>query len=159
MNSAKLVEAERGLSVMARKVLDATPKGPPASLHEVMKELHQAGSNPEQSVVLGCLNTLTKAGLVREPEPKMFTRVTPRAILTVASAGKQTEDAAPSVEKDTLAKIADLAAAVREASRALAAVATQLEDVALEVEDRIGKAGEGAEKLKQLQELLRSIGS
>lgn len=169
MTPAKLAQAEQSVNGIALKVLEATPKQEPWPLSKIIGELKRAGSSIGADVALGCLSTITKTGLVRETEPRVFIRVTskPRAALEVVEpikAPKPADEpevappAKPTDDRDTLAKLADLSAGVRVMAVQFTDLAAAIDDVAIEVEERIAKINADSEKLAQLRALLKGIG-
>lgn len=171
MTPAKLAQAEQAVNGIALKVLEATPKQEAWPLSKIIGELKRAGCNIGSDVALGCLSTMAKTGLVREPEPRCFIRVMPKARadlavvehVTVVKAVKlepaPAEPQPEPTERDTLAKLADLAAGVRVMAQQFTDLARAIDDVAIEVEERIAKSNEDSTKLAQLRALLKGIGA
>lgn len=171
MTPAKLAQAEQSVNGIALKVLEATPKQEAWPLSKIIAELKRAGCSIGADVALGCLSTMTRTGLVKETEPRVFIRVTakPRAALEVVEPAKPSKAAAapapaPAPEipapqpRDTLQKLANLSADVRTMAQQFTALAASIDDVALEVEDRIAAINADSEKLAQLRALLKGIG-
>lgn len=169
MNAAKLAEAERTVSIQARKVLEATPLAEIWTIKQVCSELGRRGVRMDVETVAGCLASLKDDGLVREHRRGEFQRISAKAPVLAAVPAAQTEPAqaatpaasapaAAPVRGDTLAKIAGLAASLRDAAHQLLSEAQLLDDIAIEVEERIAAVGAESDKLRQLQQLLRSIG-
>ena len=174
MTPAKLAQAEQSVNGIALKVLEATPKQEPWPLNKIIGELKRQGCSIGPDVALGCLSTMAKTGLVREPEPRCFIRVTAKertvdlAVVPVkavkpAKPAPEPEPAPaapePASERDTLAKLADLAAGVRVMAQQCTDLARAIDDVAIEVEERIAKSNEDSTKLAQLRALLKGIGA
>lgn len=168
MTPAKLAQAEQSVNGIAAKVLDATPKQEAWPLSKIIAELKRAGCNIGPDVALGCLSTMTRTGLVRETEPRVFIRVTAKARAPLAVVEHVTEvteqesiPAPPPVgdDRDTLTKLADLSAGVRAMARQFTDLAAAIDDVALEVEERIAGHAEDSKKLAQLRALLKGIGA
>ena len=174
MTPAKLAQAEQSVNGIALKVLEATPKQEPWPLNKIIGELKRQGCSIGPDVALGCLSTMAKTGLVREPEPRCFIRVTAKertvdlAVVPVkavkpAKPAPEPEPAPaapePASERDTLAKLADLAAGVRVMAQQFTDLARAIDDVAIEVEERIAKSNEDSTKLAQLRALLKGIGA
>lgn len=166
MNSARLAEAEKSVNGIALKVLAATPKQEAWPLSKIIGELKRAGCNVGSDVALGCLSTMVRIGLVREPEPRCFIRVMPkqRSELAVVASPVEPLPAEPAqapalIERDTMAKLADLAAGVRVMAQQFTDLARAIDDVAIEVEERIAKSNEDSTKLAQLRALLKGIGA
>lgn len=168
MTPAKLAQAEQAVNGIAQKVLDATPKQEAWPLSKIIGELKRSGSSIGADVALGCLAAMTKTGLVRETEPRVFIRVTAKArTLAVVEPVAEVRPQAPAPaiatpqpdDRDTLTKLAELSAGVRAMAQQFAALAAAIDDVALEVEDRIAGHAEDSQKLAQLRALLKGIGT
>ena len=179
MTPAKLAQAEQAVNGIAQKVLDATPKQEPWPLSKIIAELKRTGCNIGADVALGCLSTMTRAGLVKELAPRTFMRVTAKErpaaelVVVVAKPSKQAkppqepdlEPVATAIQPepaatrgDTLAKLADLSAGVRAMAAQFTALAAAIDDVAIEVEERIAAVDAGNQQLAQLRALLKGIG-
>lgn len=65
----------RDLTVICRKVFDATPIADAWQDGAIMAEMRRKGSNTEFSVIRGCLENLRKLGLVIETAPRTFQRI------------------------------------------------------------------------------------
>lgn len=177
MTPAKLAQAEQSVNGIALKVLEATPKQEPWPLNKIIGELKRQGCSIGPDVALGCLSTMAKTGLVREPEPRCFIRVTAKErtvdlavvpskpVRQAKPAPEPTAEpeaapaAEPTAERDTLAKLADLAAGVRVMAQQFTDLARAIDDVAIEVEERIARSNDDSTKLAQLRALLKGIGA
>lgn len=172
MNASKLARVESGLNTMARKVLEAVPKKEVWTKSQIARELHRSGSSSAgRDVVDGCLNTLKESGLIREPEHGSFIRVSTRepTVVTVTKkpfttpTAKEENEPMPTIptradaaapvspEPDTLSRLANLGALLRRA-------ADECDAIALDVESRVQAAKQDGEQLRQLKQLLKSIG-
>lgn len=169
-NQARLDEAERSLSGIAQKVLDCTPKAEAWTVAQISGELRRAGKNIDLSVVAGCLSTMLRSGLVREPQSGSFIRVVGKQKPVLAAvpaepaepAGLEstTEPQRPAVDdRGTLAKLADLSCGVRAMALQFADLARAIDDVAIEVEERMQAVNADSQKLAQLRALLKGIGA
>ena len=170
MNNSILLAKERGLTSVARKVYDATPIDEAWDVPRIITELGRLGSHVDHRVVFGCLASLRADGLVRELPDHKFVRVArrpriversatapapvtapaPEAPMSEAPAQMTPEAPAAKSETDPLRKMAAIADALR-------SVAAQIEDVALEFEGHMDAIKADSAKLRQLQELLKSI--
>lgn len=172
MNTARLDEAARSISGVAKAVMEATPKTEPWTGPQICGELRRIGKNIETTVVMGCLNTLTKQGLVQEKPAGQFLRVTPKAkappppTLQVVQPKQADAEPAPqpaseptSTDRGTLTKLAELSTKLRASADELLQFADAIDDVAIEVEERIQKINADSEKLGQLRALLKGIGA
>ena len=170
MTPAKLAKAEQAVNGIAEKVLGATPIQEAWSLTKIVGELKRTGCNVSIDVALGCLSTMSRSGLVKEVEPRTFQRVTAKAraplavVERVDEVKEQAPVPAPAVappktdSRDTLTKLADLSAGLRGMAQQFAALATAIDDVAFEVEERIAGHAEDSKTLAQLRTLLKGIG-
>jgi hypothetical protein len=172
MQAAKMERIEKSVSGIARKVLDAVPVSEPWPASKIIGEMvRMTSSSPDFKIVMGCLSTLADQGLVREPKKGEFQRVKPRPALSAVStpdglAEEPTEPTEPTKLADDLPlapaepmdRLASLAGTLRELSAKVTAMAKEVEDVALSVEERIQRIHADTEKLRQLQSLLKSIG-
>lgn len=173
MNTAKLRATEAALTGMVKKVLGFVSTEEVRSIAQVCGAMHnETGSRPDQRVVSGCLNTLVERGMVKEPQKGHFLRIAdekkpePKVLPEPASAvirmmpalqvstpahdfGLQDGDA-----MDRLAGIAKRLGGIADVVRNLV---SDLEDVALDVETKMHKINTDTAKLRQLQELLKSL--
>ncbi len=164
MNEAKLARMESGLNVIAKKVLDAVPIQSPWTKNQITAELRRQGCNAERNVIDGCLDTLRGRGIVSEPVRGSFMRTTakPKAekpdmkIVHSISTPKATMPAPINQQQpaknDELSRLAVIAKSLR-------ATAEELEGIALDVEERIQAAEKDTANLRQLQVLLKGLGS
>lgn len=170
MNQSKMDRTEDSLTSIARKVLDAVPLQESWATAEVIAEMRRKGQNPDFRVVAGCLASLCEQRLVREPVQGKFTRVQSKPVLkavkevkaetpvAVATETRNTPETTGTTKPDTLGKIAALSNGLRTLSDALANAAKQLDDVAIEVEERIQSIEADGQQLQQLRMLLKNIG-
>lgn len=159
MNNARVQSIERGLSSIARKVLEATPVSEWWSVSVIATEVHrQHGSGPDPRVVNGCLRALVESGLVREGEANHFQRTYPRPALVPkpqkeahvakpTAAAKDPDPPTAEQPESPIDMIAKIAASMRN-------LAQQLDDAALSIEERLGRESEDSAKLRQLRQLL-----
>lgn len=166
MNAARLAQAERALPAALRKVFECVPIADAWTKAQVNGELHRRGTNLAPPMVAGMLDKLKEAGLVREPSPGSFVREAAREPVRLAAVPPANQEQAPAApmtttkpedKRHTLDSLAELSARVRSLATTLAHVANDLDDLAIEVEERIDAAGKDGEKLRALQSLLKSI--
>lgn len=156
MNHAKQARAEDDLNPTARKVLEAVPIEEVWSLTQIASEMKRRGVNMDIRILQGVLNHLCDCKLVKEDQPRQFVRkgkapmlqtatqtpTPPSPVLTVVTPG-----APPAGPVPLLVKFAELAGQIR-------ALASAVEDLALEVETKFQASGEAADRLRKLQQLL-----
>ncbi len=185
MNAAKIEAAEKSLNGIAKKVYEAVPVQEEWSVTQIIRELSRCGSNPDHKVVMGCIVVLVEKGLVREPRRGLFIkapqREKPRLSLKVvatpdphapAPAEKTEPEAAMKTDhaeattapkaatvEDPLSRLAALAVKAKQAGEALIAVASEIEDVAVAVDEQAKKVGADMDKFRQLQALLKGLGT
>lgn len=168
MNAARLREAERNQTGIARKVLFATPEDVSLPASAILGDMKDKGINVDLQTLTGCLNTLKNTGLVREVGKGEFIRVpipadkpaltlTSMQDLKVAAKSEAAPEAKPPA--DPLDRMAALAEQARGLAKQLTALAGEIEGVALDAEDRIKAVREDTAKLEQLRKLLQSIGT
>lgn len=162
--AARLEATERGLSGIAKKVLEATPIGEPWPIQKIASELSRLqGSSPRFDVVQGCLSHLREVGLVKEPERLKFQRVHAAPRLSLAKPAQkdepmpQTQTTATAEPPATIDQLAALAATARRMAVGLNSLADEIEAAAIDFEERLQQAGKDGEKLRQLQALLKGI--
>lgn len=155
-------QLEAGLNGVARKVFDAVPAQEVWSKEQICGEIRRGGSNVGRDIVDSCLHTLRGRGLIKEPERGKFVRVQPRPgyeppeeIECEASAGKAKEECEMNKKTETpdaLGRLAGVAKLMRQA-------ADDIEAAALDFEERAQAQDRDTEKLRQLQALLKSLGT
>jgi hypothetical protein len=166
--AAKLKQAEDGLTQIAKTVLSAVPIAEPWSLEQVKNELVRKKQAIAENSVNLCLQNLRGLGLVSEPKRGMFVRVSDKPKIELVAKAQPAAPGAPTLsplplvaEKgaaETIDRLASVAAAMRALAAQAQAAASEIEDVALDVEARVQGIRSDALKLRQLQDLLKSIG-
>ena len=168
MKQSKLDETYRSLNGVAKKVLDVVPIQEQWPITKIISEIARLGSRPDHKVVRGCLKSLADQGLIKRCGPQgaeTFIKVVgsqesaKKVDIRVPDESKSQIIEMPmkADNKDTLGKLAALSADARLISDRLLSLARSIDDLAIEVEERIQSATQGSEKLRQLQDLLRSI--
>ena len=160
MNEARFSSIHRGLSSVAQKVYAAVPIADEWAIEAVRRELTRKGHTIDLHTIRGCMSTLVDSGLVAEPSRGQFSRVaikeTYKAPPKAVKEAKQPEK--PAMPKQgAIDKLTALSARVRTAMSAMKTLADDIDNAALEIESDILKAGEGAQKYKQLQALLKEM--
>lgn len=177
MNQARFNSVYNGLTSIAKKVYEAVPISEPWDTKKIVSEIHRCGTNPDPSIIAGCLNSLIAAGLVHEPSAKMFVRVAVKQKPVREAATSQeppyqhqaTNETAPTVTTkptaakptakapDTIEKMSALAARVNQMMVQLKELASDIETTALEIEEQMAEREKDMGKLRQLQALLRDL--
>lgn len=157
MNSARARAVEDGLSGVAKKVLAALAFADFKTQHEIRAELTRQGQRVDQSIISGCLQSLTRSGLVREWEGRykriQFEDKKPMNSVVAMHTPARTEPA-PKPES----RAPDLPEKMAAVANTLRSVAAEIDDIAVAMLDREKvQAGEIA-KIAQFKALLSSIG-
>lgn len=150
-----------GVTTTAGKVLSAVPIQEQWSREQIVAELRRSGQSLAVNVIHGCLDNLRGRGLITEPVSGRFIRVTAKPRTSPAVTEDQAEDDMPApiktpaassapTELPALGRLADLAQRAR-------AIASEMEDVALEVQQQIDAINAKSAKLQQLGALLKEI--
>lgn len=156
ISTTKFQAMHRSLTAIAQKVYAAVPASEPWSVSYIHSEMARLGSSTRDvAIVYGCLNSLKASGLVTEPQRGCFVRV---AMKPEKSAVQPNP-----IEITPMATIKPPAARspmtiLSELSSRFRALADEVETAALEIDELFTAKSAGAEKLAQLQQLLKSIG-
>lgn len=138
------------LPASVHKVYDCIPLSEPWDIHKIREEYRRKyGFNLDSKSSLTYLRTLVDRGLAKEFPQKQFKRVECRPTL------KQVETMAAKTssitqQKTPMQKLVDFAESLR-------SLASDIEDVALEMEEMKDTGDDAAKKLGQLKELLSSV--
>ena len=162
MNEARFSSIHRGLSTVAQKVYAAVPIADEWSIEAVRRELtRKGGHNIDLHTIRGCMSSLVDSGLVTEPSRGTFSRVAIKEAYKAPAEPKPIKEAKqpekPMPKQGAIDKLTALSARVRTAMSAMKTLADDIDNAALEIEADILKAGEGAQKYKQLQALLKDL--
>lgn len=174
MNLARYAAMERNITGITKKVLDSTPVAEAWTQNQVADEMRRVGIRVDIRAIGSSLNSLVESGLVKESPRGKFCRITCKEkaspALTVVKAKKE-PDSEPQAEtkpvekeeqrdhKDTMDKLAELAEKLRSSAAEMSKMASDIDSVAIEVEERIQRVNDNAGKLKQLQALLKDLGA
>ena len=165
MNQARFDILIRGLTVQARKVFDSVPNSEAWSAQQIIGDLQRRDiSMRDLHVVRGCLNSLIASGLVIEGPSGLFRRekikvkpdeITPEHIqpaVTEEPMATKTLTTTTKPEKSTvIEKFGGFAKRLRD-------LASDLETAALELEEESESRDAETAKLRQLPQLLKSLG-
>lgn len=162
----------RDLTNVQAKVFFAVPVQEAWADTTIMQELRRQGSNIAMDVIRGCLNSLAKMNLIREPRSRHFQQInhhqradgspkdqpmpSPENTTTTHRPGtisvKIENHTQAAVKVSSLDRIARIAVA-------LADIAKELEDVAIQVDEDLKGAGKDSQDLRDLRALLSRIGA
>ena len=152
------------LNAPVKKVYEAVPVSEAWTTTQIIAEISRLGySMRDSKAIIGCLDTLKRQGLIQEPERGSFVRVEVKAIETYVKFIEETKEKIMATKPVTQMKQTNLdrLISLSEKANGLAAqmksMATELENVALEIEAEIQENSTSAQKLKQLQELLKGV--
>ena len=157
ISTTKFQAMHKSLTAIAQKVYAAVPASEPWSTSYIHSEMGRLGSSTRDvAVVLGCLNTLKAAGLVAEPQRNTFIRtaIKPEKETAAHSNPIGITPMAPakiSAVRSPMVILSDISTRFRE-------LADAVDTAALEIDELFTAKSAGAEKLAQLQQLLKSIG-
>ena len=161
MNEARFSSIHRGLSTVAQKVYAAVPIADEWAIEAVRRELTRKGHTIDLHTIRGCMSSLVDSGLVTEPSRGQFSRVAIKEAYKAPAEPKPVKEAKqpenPMPKQGAIDKLTALSARVRTAMSAMKTLADDIDNAALEIEADILKAGEGAQKYKQLQALLKEM--
>jgi len=160
MNQAKLEKILREQTSVAGKVYQVVPAGDAWTKAQIQSELVRAGVVYDFKKTSGCLQSLAEDGVIREPQPGKFIRA------TISGCAKPKEPKeAKKPAKPALIKAPEPDNAFDELSGLIAVMADSvhrmahlLEEVELEVEQRLEDIEGKSDKLNQLGRLLKSLG-
>lgn len=169
MNQARQKDKENNLSGIQRKIYECTPLKSPWHVSQICSEVYRStGSRCERRTVDDCLNRLLEMGLVKEFKQGHFMRTETKSVVLekVEAApikeahvvdikmARQTEVAS----KDVLKHECTPREALKVISIGLVNIASQIEEIAEEIDKAEKSNEEKIAKLRQLQELLRGLG-
>ena len=154
----------------AQKVYGIVPHEDVWTQQQCASELVRIGAAIDFKILLGCLDTLVRAGLIREVGRGRFVReqVRKRAPEAAKPIALETEgeiilnaDVKTEVKKmppiEAIDQLANIAAQMKIAGNSLLALSRQLDDVALDIEAKAAKGGEDIQQLRLLRETLKGL--
>lgn len=151
MNPGRMNELVKRLTGIASKVYTATPCQETWSVEQIIREMFRAGTRANHEVVAGCLASLERDGLVKEPVHGRFIRIRiPVAFKEPAVANVPPPMPVPEPKPSLIAQLANVADKLR-------SVADDLDSIALDADHQLQNANTGSAKLTQLQGLLREL--
>lgn len=151
-----LMDQQTGI---AKKVYECVPLSEAFDAKRICTELARCGSAPDIHIVNGCLKALKESGLVTEVRG-LFQRVKIRAendVIKQVIPPKETEKSVEPVIKDPLDRLAAAASHLRSMGKVFEGIAIEIEDVALQLEDRSAEGNAEVKKLRQLADLLKTL--
>lgn len=165
MNVSKFEQAHRGLSSIAKKVFESVPISEAWNAPAISAEMRRLGSGGADSrVVLGCLNTLIESGLVKEVSKGTFQRIEIRERAEPVVTSKPMEPSPMSIRAIQPVVVQAVTQSVTPIDRLskfairLRELANDMETAALELAEQAEKNDAETSKMRQLQQLLKSLG-
>lgn len=171
ISRAKFTAIYSGTTSIAKKVYEATPKQDMWTVAQISSEMKRSGTSVDHRVLSGCLDSLVRSGLVRQPRKGEYRRESIREIESTTHEPEtvEQEESAPMPPKQTpqpAAKTPNPLDRLEELSQRLVGLAEQLgqlagdiADAAIDIQVQMDTKNESAAKLKQLQSLLKDIGA
>lgn len=162
-----------GLSAIAKKIYGVVPIAEAWDVTKIKMELTRTSTPTETRLILGCLTGLVANGLVKESPKGMFQRapVDAKQEAFIEGAddnendelegqGEQMTTTAHSSmpAQDPIEKISKLASQCQDILVAVSKLQSDIETVAIEVQEAFQARDAEVQKLKQLQQLLKSLG-
>lgn len=154
------------LNAPVKKVYEAVPVSEAWTSTQIIGEISRLGySMRDSKAIIGCLDTLKRQGLIQEPERGCFIRVEVKETVTTfdkfieetKEKTMATSKPVTQIKQSNLDRLINLSEKANGLAAQMKAVATELENVALEIEAEIQENSTSAQKLKQLQELLKGV--
>jgi len=140
---------------------------------DVVREMKRFGFPGDRRHVLGCLDSLKNAGLVTEPREGFFRKIEIRVFDSCKSENLKLEEhpqlskkeiimpqkeiKTDRQEENPIDKIGLLVASAQKIRGSLKTLCDEIESVAIEVEQMFEAKSKDAQKLKQLQSLLKGL--
>ena len=153
------------LNAPVKKVYEAVPVSEAWTSTQIIGEISRLGySMRDSKAIIGCLDTLKRQGLIAEPERGSFIRIEVKETTTFDKFIEETKEKTMATSKpvtqikqSNLDRLISLSEKANGLAAQMKSVATELENVALEIEAEIQENSTSAQKLKQLQELLKGV--
>lgn len=153
------------LNAPVKKVYEAVPLSEPWTSSQVITEIVRLGySMRDPKAIIGCLDTLKRHGLITEPTRGTFVRVEVKDT-TIEEPKKlepkekkmATSKPVTQIKQSNLDRLMILSDKANALASQLKMMASDLENVSLEIEAEIQENMSSAQKLKQLQDLLKGM--
>ncbi len=150
----------------AQKVYGIVPHEDVWTQQQCASELVRIGAAIDFKILLGCLDTLVRAGLIREVGRGRFVREqvrkrAPEVVKPIIVENEGEIILKTEVKKlppiEAIDQLANIAAQIKLAGNSLLALSRQLDDVALEIEAKATKGGEDIQQLRLLRETLKGL--
>ena len=165
--ATRITALTRGLNPSHRKVYDAVPITEAWSQSEIFAEVTRAtGTAPAHESMKLILENLVERGLAKRDAQGRYQRIVPGPAVPTKTAEQlepaeeaaSVEPIAPAAPVTPMDLLAGLAQSVRDLAASMTRLADDIDGAALTVEEHLEKARSETVKLRQLRELLTSIG-
>jgi hypothetical protein len=165
ISQTRFKQVHNTLNAPVKKVYEAVPASEAWTSTQIIGEISRLGySMRDSKAIIGCLDTLKRQGLIQEPERGSFIRVEVKETTTFDKFIEETKEKTMATSKpvtqikqSNLDRLISLSEKANGLAAQMKAMATELENVALEIEAEIQENSTSAQKLKQLQELLKGV--
>lgn len=163
MRNSRINETVSGLTGLPKRILDAVPIKEDWAASKIISELRRRGANPDHQFVMRYLGEFSRLGIIKETKPNVFTRLALPPVTDPARQPKAHQDVSVARKEEStdnpgsMEKLAEIALRARQLAEAIGTLANDIEECAIEVEERIESAQKDGAKLKQLHELIKSI--
>lgn len=164
MSESRFTQVIAGMTAVAKKVYEAVPSSDQWSHQQIVTEVKRLGYGIDHHTIKGCINSLIQAGLVQETAKGMFRRqpVRPKTETTneemAATQEIQPVKAADrAAHKEAIDILGGIADKLRNLSKATQSLADEVDKAGLDISDQIAMKEAGADKLKQLKDLLKEL--
>jgi hypothetical protein len=165
ISQTRFKQVHNTLNAPVKKVYEAVPASEAWTSTQIIGEISRLGySMRDSKAIIGCLDTLKRQGLIQEPERGSFIRVEVKETTTFDKFIEETKEKTMATSKpvtqikqSNLDRLISLSEKANGLAAQMKSMATELENVALEIEAEIQENSTSAQKLKQLQELLKGV--
>jgi hypothetical protein len=165
ISQTRFKQVHNTLNAPVKKVYEAVPASEAWTSTQIIAEISRLGySMRDSKAIIGCLDTLKRQGLIQEPERGSFIRIEVKETTTFDKFIEETKEKTMATSKpvtqikqSNLDRLISLSEKANGLAAQMKAMATELENVALEIEAEIQENSTSAQKLKQLQELLKGV--
>jgi hypothetical protein len=165
ISQTRFKQVHNTLNAPVKKVYEAVPASEAWTSTQIIGEISRLGySMRDSKAIIGCLDTLKRQGLIQEPERGSFIRVEVKETTTFDKFIEETKEKTMATSKpvtqikqSNLDRLISLSEKANGLAAQMKSMATELENVALEIEAEIQENSTSSQKLKQLQELLKGL--
>jgi hypothetical protein len=168
LSQTRFKQLHSTLNAPVKKVYEAVPLSEVWNTTQIIGEISRLGySMRDPKAIIGCLDTLKRHGLITEPERGSFVRVEVRETVTHNTFDKFLEETkektmatskpVTQIKQSNLDRLINLSEKASGLALQMKSLASDLENVSLEIEAEIQENVISAQKLKQLQELLKGV--